>query len=673
MGVTDYWIDKLLFLLCVGYWVSYGFVPGIGGAKRNAKNFMYGARGCVDELVHEAGIDMLDGHKAHQAGFFAPIFSSSRFYGANQADFYVPKEEGDVCFPEQDAFADLDVNGEADCTRLFPYNTTGNLVTGIHFTGDEHNRLRPASTFRQNYATTTTTAEGNENAAPDATELNKGMPTIPSRAVGLVLNLDEDQLFAPNMKDASSRCEKVLERVRTAGSDYDIFEEDQLPRVLICSAMFGWPLGEYCDTWEHHTDLFEHPGNFPTPTEEQSSAMNAKCHYASRKQCLANSVWSSNAHLTTTGVGDGNAGDLTGNRMSFLAEGPGNNAEDGIVNANRNAQLIDTPCIMVNGVGKSPFKITGQSGVYMADQDGFYGSLSSPRANSNYFATRRSQDDLAQFMETDGGKYRGLVGLKPTGAIKEVEFTTGGRTDPDPVVDVEEDMPFALVETPLGETDLHYLAERMIKDVIFLANMAEAVDRGQEFWNKLDARCFNDGITSETHIGILISGILIGFVTLGTLQKSFGVVNCFPFIDACKGSMGITWLNINNYVLAIFGGLLGLVASYGWGGFAVESGAHNNDLLQWALPFKSLHLSAGDQGENAEDPSVTAAFLNDLSNGDFHHAINLTSGEAAAIHALTAMSLCILVVASFKTTVKSEEKSDGTYDGWENPGALLKA
>lgn len=232
------------------------------------------------------------------------------------------------------------------------------------------------------------------------------------------------------------------------------------------------------------------------------------------------------------------------------------------------------------------------------------------------------------------------------------------------------DDPFAIVELPLGETDLQFIAERMIEDIIFLAEMAEMIGRGQEFWDKLDARCFNDGITSETHIGIIISGVLIAFVTLGTLQKSFGVTRCFPFATDKDSSMAIFWLNVNNYILAIFGGLIGLVASYGWGGFAVESGDHNNDLLQWSKMDNGIGIIF-NQGDVGENPSVTAAFLNDLRNGDFHHAIDLTSGEAAAIHALTAMCLCILVVASFKTTVKAEEKDDGTYKGWSNPGALL--
>ena len=414
--------------------------------------------------------------------------------------------------------------------------------------------------------------------------------------------------------------------------------------------------------------------------------MNAKCHYASRKQCNDNSVF----QTQNAGVGQINQGGTATAPTVTLgphwATGP-RDAEAGTptVAETRDQELIENPCILVPGYAKGPRNTVVDS--TLTDADGkritFKGTGLAPRAYQDFFRQRRANDINYQMMEVKGvngneNTVLSAVTLQPAGGEigtrteTSNEFNVLMDQSKDPIVPytVEEDAPYAVVENHLGETDLHYLAERMIYDVLLLSELAESVDRGQEFWNKLDARCFNDGITSETHIGILISGILIGFVTLGTLQKSFGVVNCFPFIDACKGSMGITWLNINNYVLAIFGGLLGLVASYGWGGFAVESGDHNNDLLQWARNGIQI-VSPAQEGFTAE--AATYSFLNDLSNGDFHHAIDLTSGEAAAIHALTAMSLCILVVASFKTTVKSEEKSDGTYDGWENPGALLKA
>ena len=658
MGVSDYWIDKLLFLLCIGYWVSYGFIPNIGGAEKNAVNFMYGARGCVDELASDAGIDMRDGHEAHLAGFFTPLFANSKAYEAQNIEFFA-----DECYNNNQ------FDGTGDCAPEFPYNTTYLRPGNFREYDDEMKKAyqeRLLTTFRNNYATTTSTTKAAADATVGEPEKNRGMSTIPSKTLKFVFNLDEKQLFAPNLKDAGSHCDEILDRVRKT-ENYDIFEEDDLTRVLMCTAMFGWPAGEYCDTWDNHRELFSTPANFPAEVEQADlDAMNAKCQYVSRKQCEAHSVFKNAAAEITDLAADEVALD------THLAKGP---------DAGNDAALIENPCILVPGYAKGRGGSFNDVEIDVTKPNNYdphiKGTGTSPLMLEYYLKTRRPDDVHYQMFKegNDRGRQTNMpFSLKPAGGKYGTRGRTGATINPEQndegeAILVPEDAPFAQVETPLGEADLQYLAERLIYDVIILAELAEEIGRGQDFWDKLDARCFSDGISSETHIGIIISGVLIAFVTLGTLQKSFGVTRCFPFATEKDSPMATFWLNVNNYILAIFGGLIGLVASYGWGGFAVESGDHNNDLMQWSTQEMGLDFTL-NRADN-EDASVTASFLNDLRNGDFHHAINLTSGEAAAIHALTAMCLCILVVASFKTTVKAEENDDGTYRGWSKPGSLL--
>ena len=618
MTFGDYPMDKLLFVLTAA-WIGIS-IPTKHfwtGSAKNAANFMYGAPGCVDELASSVKIDMIDGHEPLDVGFGSAKFSNPYFFDGFKGEF-------------ASADCSTDVN-LATCTVDGPF--------GDRSASRDH---RYTTTFRPNVKTTTTTTTDSDDAKID------------SKVVDLVINTDETRPVSPYLKDdKETKCDEILARVRHEGVNYDPFDDSELSKVLFCSAIYGWPLGEHCASFGDNMDLAE--DTFDAAIDFSQSELENM-----RKTCV---------NATRATCADKFVADATGTGLSRLSTSDGNKNERplvfdesvlGNVGANKDqvkAAVIQNPCVMVTGFNKHP---TGK----VTDLGAFKGQRTVPRAESNYFNSRENLDAIdtsvnPHFYGVDPSllplstkKYIiTSITADPIGPLGLYESSQGEWSVKSP--STLESADWARVHVPLGETDLKYIAERMIEDTLVLAQAAEAIGREDDFWNKIDQHCFSDGVNGSTDVLIVVSATCIIFAFLGTFLRGFvGQQGCFNMDSKLAESA----LNFNNYVLAIIGGVAGFLASWDLGGFAAQSGDFHTDRVP-RLSFAYL------DGLTVIQPDGAAELAAAIDDGQFHSFVELTPSDAALIHALTAFSLLIIVAGAFVTVVETKTGPKGSV-GW---------
>lgn len=642
MTFGDYPMDKLLFVLTAAWiGVSIPTKHFWTGSAKNAANFMYGAPGCVDELAASVKIDMIDDHKPLDVGFSSAGFSNEDFIQGFKSEFASDgcKDETTSTSCEVDFFLGTGQVG----TRSHPWTTT----------------------HRPNVQTSTssTTANPDDDAK------------IPYKLLDHVINLDKDRVVSPflNAEKDNTDCHEILSRVRGEGESYDPFEDSQLAKVLFCSAVYGWPLGEYCDTAIDNPDLFYGDTHVPTTTTtttatttaitttgviqvgstsgsiaatgaavtiqsiinafttEEKNEMRKVCRNATRAQCA-------DKHITTHTVQPNTNWESTG------VFGP----NEGLDLPGIKAGLKENPCIMSTGFGIHPENSFKDSTVGSIP---FRGSRTEPRATTDYFNSRNGQingalptADTPHVQENNDGSIYTSKDFKADGKIGRFN-TQNGAFGLDSI-EIPRTTEFARVHVPLGETDLRYVAERMISDALTLAQGAEVLGRENDLWRKIDQRCFSDGVNGSTDVLIIFSATCIIFVFLGTFLRGFiGQQGCFN-VDS---NFAKSALNFNNYVLAIIGGIAGFLASWDLGGFSAQSGDFHTD----RVPRLQQH----------DTPDGVAELAAAIDEGQFHSFVELRPSEAALIHALTAFSLLIIVAGAFVTVIETKVSTKGGV-GW---------
>jgi hypothetical protein len=632
MTFGDYPMDKLLFVLTAA-WIGIS-IPTKHfwtGSAKTAANFAYGVPGCVDELAASVKIDMIDGHEPLDVGFNTQGFSSSEFFDAFRSEF-----ANDDC-----ALADA----QDDACALEFSNLAGTVSHDHRWT----------TTFKPNVETTTTASSA---YADDA--------KIDARIVKNVINTDINRVVSPYLEgDQDTKCKEILARVRHEGDKYNPFDDSKLSKVLFCSAVYGWPLGEHCDTVIDNPDLFYGEKETGTAnelagvakiddaiallTDEEKNTMRNTCRNVTRATCATKkydgAVFEVGAGYSTNPVTEG---------TTFALQPTAKEDNSQRSAAELKTSLIANPCMMITGFGQHP-KYSLRDTEIGDDKIKFPGSRSHARAGKGYFNVRNGKQpaiyptsEIPHFQTLDENTVLTSKEFSPDGDMMRYRATDGdvnGAVYPD--VDVDANTEFARVHVPLGETDLQYISERMYHDVMVLAQGAQAVDREKDFWNKIDQRCFSDGVNGSTDVLIIFSATCIIFVFLGTFLRGFiGQQGCFNM----DSNFAKSALNFNNYVLAIIGGVAGFLASWDLGGFAAQSGDFHTD----RVPLLSAMSGELDGA---------AKFAAAIDEGQFHSFVELTPSEAALIHALTAFSLLIIVAGSFVTVIETRVGTKGGV-GW---------
>lgn len=601
------------------------------GAEKTPQNFMYGAPACVKGLMESVDMTILSGQEALHAGWSEPVYATYVNYNSQIKEF-------------QDG-AEYD----------FPYN----LLTNSEF-GNEVLREVPelaATTARSGLQgqTTSTTKEATTVTRAAKADFNR-------EALGIVFNLDTDYRVSPALKeDGNKKCEKILAQ-RRYSSDYSMFDDHELAQFLVCNAVYGWPLGEYCDTWENGVKNF---GDFIfgkdvggiaafSTSADQSNAMTKLCYNATRQQCSTKYVGGQNGIAETQT-------DNNNKVPSFFTVTDGNVVQ---------TQIQANPCVMMNGIGQGDAERKYDAPIR--------GTMTSPMARQKYYDDYHNpgidtDDPDYHFAETAVMQMTASKNGNPVGEVFGLEALVGtfgaGVDTPDPTD------PWARVGSKHGmsEVDQKYVAERIIYDALVLGEMSELVGREQEFYDRLPSECFSDGVSPEVlNFNIVSSAFLISAI-LGTAAKGFFGRAGLWFQE--DGNEGI--VNFNNYILPLLASFIGVITTTMLGAFSGQygdPGNPNDDLSEWAGVVSLAEATDGlnDQGnaaaahlhgDGAAEAQTTREFLNDIGNGMFNRYTDLSGGDQAILFSLLIIYVLLFGISIATTVAKmNQEKGFGTAD-----------
>ena len=579
------------------------------------------------------------------------------------------------------------VTAAADCDKIYPKPifTSGPTQTRIF-----HDRLWQESQDRHGSTTTLAPLVTAATATTARTTRPATRPTFTNDQTNIVFNAYHSQSLSPYL-DAdkeNNRCEGILRKMRdrVSNDNWDFFDQQNIGDLMMCNIVYGWSLGEYCASAldEENLHLL---GVEPTPddgdadntalktafdavTAKERSDARAICQNATRTTCGNHYAGDAAGGVTKRNNENGNKGITAAGTPLFMAAAGEQGATAMI------AGLKEKPCFMKSGYGRSPVNSGRLFGNFMLTKgtEGpiMPGSEMSPSVMEAFF------DDLKHGV---GGSAADKTGFEPNHFV-DIGLTTEATADQmaitvdgDPRVGftnyntrqsgladdggtngavggysddlIDGETAFARVNVPVTGIDSRYIYERLVYDFLVLAQMADKIDREEDFYNMLPAECFSDGSGSSVRAGTrftwtvflvtLLLFLLPRFPGISSLTEDYEYTLPLPRTGQIISEATHTKIV---FLLSMIVGILGFSIS-----MAINPdgpGARDGEvsgLQSWAAVIDSHGAAANAdrgilpdagnffQNENTDTVHRTFMFLNDLSNGNYHRAYGLDEDE----------------------------------------------
>ncbi len=549
-------------------------------------------------------------------------------------------------------------------------------------------------------------------------------PTFSYDQANVVFNVYHSQSLSPYLdaEKENTKCERILRNVRdrVSNDNWDFFDQQNLGDLMMCNIVYGWALGEYCASTLDEENLHligMRPNNegvatntvldteFGKLTAEIRAAARAKCENVTRTQCGTNYAAANGNVVARANTGD--------QGMAAAGTPPILPAAVGTTVAQFLEGLQDKPCIMKSGYGRSPVnggRLFGNFIVANAkDTAGpvMPGSGMSPSVLEKFF------DDLHGTVATEKPNHFVDIGehVQDTTAIEdEMAISVGGdprqaftlyntRTseDADPtgnnVYDDNLDpnaATFARVNVPVTGIDSRYIYERLVYDFLVLAQMADKIDREDDFYNMLPAECFSDGSGSSVRTGTrftwtvflvtLLLFLLPRLPGISSLTKSYGYTLPLPRVEPIEDSNGLSNGLVSEatqtkiiFLLSMIVGILGFSISMAINpdGPRARDG-ETSGIQAWASVLDSQGILPDDgnffQNENTA-LHRTSMFLNDIANGNYHRAYGLDEDEQYNAYILSIM--CAMITTLGVIMILFKRVGSGAGEAVLSKGKLI--
>ena len=391
-----------LFAFGVVLLVFSAMLPSVWHKEKNAANLAYGAPGCIETMLKNVDIDIVDGDELIQPGYYEPEYASPRRYDAFLSE-YAAKIAPDALQCHDGGNPGTTVRGAnclADAATTFRFNYEADGTSTAHVNaaaaycaGDKENSaeqvknwpnggipgvtggmstqcankiLKPffdtsSASKRKIFEdafehlettalpglrtttaapTTTTAADANSNKTFSEAQLGVVFPIYSHHQLSPYLHLEKDK--------HGKKCEKILSRMKykISKGEFDLFDEN-VADLMTCNIMYGWPLGEYCASAldEENEYVFATGAALtdlkPKLTPEIRAAANKICVNATRTKCGNHYIGDKDKFTPRIGTGWNDPGAT----LFTIAD-----TEEAVL-----TQAKENPCFMKDGRGKSAY------------------------------------------------------------------------------------------------------------------------------------------------------------------------------------------------------------------------------------------------------------------------------------------------------------------------------
>lgn len=375
-------------------------LPSVWHKEKNAANLAYGAPGCIEMMLKNVDIDIVDGDELVQPGYHEPVYASPRRYDAFLSEYAAKIAPDALQCDDGGAEGTTDnARGATDCltddATTFRFNYKADAPTtpvATYCAGDFENSaqqvknwalggilaadggmsiqcdnkiLKPffdtsSASKRKIFADafeyqTTTVLPGlvTTTAAPTTTTAENANKTFSEVQLGVVFPIYSHHQLSPYLhleKDKhGKKCEKILSRMKykISKGEFDLFDEN-VGDLMTCNIMYGWPLGEYCasaldvDNEYVFTDDDDNFDDFTAKlTPEVRAAANKICVNATRAKCGTHYIGKGDKFTQKVPTGWNNPSNTL---FSVLGK-----------TADVLTQATENPCFMKDGRGKSAY------------------------------------------------------------------------------------------------------------------------------------------------------------------------------------------------------------------------------------------------------------------------------------------------------------------------------